>query len=179
MVVIRGPWPERPDDGAARAFEQEPAVPLARYFDDPPHVRRFRQTPPRGLPLKLTENVEAAGISREPWLSNATEFLAGEVLGIELERDPSNEIDPHSIQVFGVWRTKADSEIRRAQIGWVPAELARRIAETAPEARLGATLRVVFLPRPGYSPGVRFDIWQPRGGVRLPYAGRSWSSSDD
>jgi hypothetical protein len=46
------------------------------------------------------------------------------------------------------------------------------IAEAVPDKRLGATLRVMFLPRQGYSPGLRFDIWQPRGGKRLWYERR-------
>ena len=179
MVIIRGPWPE-PESRSrdSKSGEQyNAATPAQRYFDDPPHLRRFTHRPPKGMPARLAENVEVADISGEPWHENAQAFMDGEELGLELERDPVNEIDPHSIKVIGIWRDRESGEIRRVQIGWVPAALARQIAEVAPDVRLGATLRVVFLPRRGYSPGLRFDIWQPRGGRRLSYQGRSWSES--
>jgi len=179
MVIIRGPWPERGDrsGNSTSGGEYNAARPAERYFDHPPHVRRFTHKPSKGLPAKLADNVEVAGISRDPWHENAQAFMGGEDLGLDLERDPANEIDPNSIKVIGVWRDRESGEVRRAQIGWVPAPLAKQIGEVAPDVRLGATLRVVFLPRRGYSPGLRFDIWQPRGGRRLSYQGRSWSES--
>jgi hypothetical protein len=175
MVLIRGPWPERdpPKEPVNEAeAEYDAARPGIRYFDDPKHIRRFDHRPPKGLPSKLVENVEVAGVSHEPWRQNIEMYMRGREHGLALERDPDNAIDPNSIKVIGIWRDAESGEIRRLQIGWVPGPLARMIAEAVPDKRLGATLRVMFLPRQGYSPGLRFDIWQPRGGKRLWYERR-------
>jgi hypothetical protein len=134
---------------------------------DPAHVVRFDQLPPRWLPTKLAEYVEVAGISQPDARAAAEAFCAGEQQYLELERDPDNAFDPNSIKVIGVWTESGTKTERREQIGWMPRALAAMIATAAPEAPLAATVRVVFLPRPDAGPGLRFDVWQPRGGKRL------------
>jgi hypothetical protein len=169
MVLIKGPWPEPRRQAGASADPPgyNPAEPPLRWQSDPEHIRRFEHRPPKGFSMKLAENVEVAGISRPETSASAVAFMRGTGHDLRLERDPGNAFDANAIKVIALWRDHAGAEVREAQIGWVPADLARQIAEVAPERPLAVALRVMFLPRPGNSPGLRFDIWQPRGGKRI------------
>jgi len=167
MVIIRGPWPEhpeRPQDPIEAAAEAEsPPARLFRYSDDPRHVLRFTHGPPEGIDVRLEEFIEVAGISRPEARDSAEAFLKGDELRLELARDPDNPFDPNAIKVIGVWLDPISRVSRRAQIGWVPAAIAKRIAGRPAGGPIAATLRMGFLPHEGNSPGVRFDIWQPKG----------------
>jgi HIRAN domain-containing protein len=169
MVLIQGPWPDpsKGGDGSNTAAGYNPAEPPLRWQSDPDHVRRFEHRPPRGFSMKLAENVEVAGISRPDSSATAEAFMRGTGHDLRLERDPDNAFDPNAIKVMALWRDHAGAPVREAQIGWLPADLARQIAEVAADRPLAAVLRVMFLPRPDASPGLRFDIWQPRGGKRI------------
>jgi hypothetical protein len=173
VVLIQGPWPDprRKGDVSQPAPPYNPAEPPLRWQADLPHVRRFEHRPPKGFSMKLAENVEVAGISRDETSSVAAAFMRGVGHDLRLERDPKNEFDSNAIKVIALWRDHAGGDIREEQVGWIPADLARQIAEVAPDRPFAVALRVMFLPRPGNSPGLRFDIWQPRGGKRI----WSWS----
>ncbi len=169
MVLIQGPWPEpTPRNQASNgAPEYNPAEAPQRWQADPDHVRRFNHRPPKGFSMKLAENVEVAGISRPETSAAAAAFMRGVGHDLRLDRDPGNAFDEHAIKVIALWRDHAGGELKQAQIGWLPADLARQVAEVAAGRPLAVALRVMFLPREGNSPGLRFDIWQQRGGKRI------------
>lgn len=139
-----------------RGFERE-----FRRPGDSPHVIRINQHPPKGLPRKLAEYVEVAGISRDEARINAERFIAGTNRRIELERDPTNTFDPNAIKVIGIW-TDADGGEHRSRIGWVPREIAKNIAENYPHSSIGATLETIYKPHNGKGAGIRIDIWCPK-----------------
>lgn len=132
-----------------------------RRPDDPPHIIRIDQPRPQGLPKKIAEYINVAGISQPEYQKVTLSFIHGKQREIELERDPMNQYDPNAIKVIGTWVD--ESGVRhREQLGWVPAKTAKEIAENYPDARIGASLEAIFLPREGKSAGLRIDVWGPR-----------------
>ena len=119
------------------------------------------QHPPKGLPKKFAEYAMVAGISQDEVRSSAGRFIAGSERRVELEADPENAYDVNAIKVIGVWRD-AQGAPYRARIGWVPAEIARKIAEAGLSSQVGATIEALYKARDDKGPGVRIDIWCPR-----------------
>lgn len=144
---------ESPHD---RGFERE-----FRHPGDPPHVIHINQQPPKGLPRKLVEYVEVAGVSHDEARRNAEAFIQGTSRRVELERDPTNQYDRNAIKVIGVWRDSQGTE-HRGRIGWVPSVVAKDIAVKNPSTPIGATIKTMFKPRKGKGPGIRIDIWCPK-----------------
>ncbi|MGB9875623.1 MAG: HIRAN domain-containing protein, partial [bacterium] len=77
---------------------------------------------------------------------------------LELKRDPQNPYDQNAIEVIGHWRDEKGKE-RSGLLGYVPKELAARLAQEAPSVLLVATLETLILPRRKKSPGIRFSVW--------------------
>jgi hypothetical protein len=75
----------------------------------------------------FSRDVPVAGISFPDALENSTAFIAGCDRFLLLERDPGNRHDPNAIRVIGRWHGASGSE-HQMQIGWVPREVAARIA---------------------------------------------------
>jgi hypothetical protein len=132
-----------------------------RYPGDPPHWIRLRQPAPEGAKL-FAQGVEVAGISFESTKENALSFAYGKERSLELRRDPQNPYDQNAVEVLGHWRDKEGKECS-GLLGYVPRELALRIAQEASSAELFATLETVILPRRRKSPGIRFSVW-----IQLP-----------
>jgi len=128
-----------------------------RFPGDPPHWVRLRQPAPEGAEF-LAQGVEVAGISFEGTRENAFHFAYGKERSLELRRDPLNPYDKNAVEVIGRWRDAQGKE-RSGLLGYVPKELAARLAREAPEAQLYATLETVILPRRKKSPGIRFSVW--------------------
>jgi hypothetical protein len=139
----------------ARGVEAEFRLP-----DDPEHVVRINQKPPRGLSRKIEGFVPVAGIARPERTSVVQSFIHGTNRRVELQRTPDNLVDPNAIAVIGHWR-EGDNELS-GQLGYLPAEVAAQISKELEGALIGATLKVIYVPLPGRSPGLRLDIWAPR-----------------
>jgi hypothetical protein len=77
---------------------------------------------------------------------------------LELKRDPQNPYDQNAIEVIGYWRDEKGKE-QSGFLGYVPRDLAARLARETPSAQLVATLETLILPRRKKSPGIRFSIW--------------------
>ncbi|MGB9554024.1 MAG: ImmA/IrrE family metallo-endopeptidase, partial [bacterium] len=128
-----------------------------RYPGDPPHWIRLRQPPPEEAKL-FAQGIEVAGISFDSARENALSFAYGKERSLELKRDPQNPCDQNAIEVIGHWRDEKGKEYS-GLLGYVPRELAARLAQEAPKAQLSATLETLILPRRKKSPGIRFSIW--------------------
>jgi len=128
-----------------------------RYPGDPPHWVRLRQPSPEGA-LLFAQGVEVAGISFESARENALLFSYGKGRSLQLKRDPENPYDQNAVEVIGRWYDTQGKECS-GLLGYVPKELAARLAREAPEAQLYATLETVILPRRKKSPGIRFSLW--------------------
>ena len=133
-----------------------------RYPRDPPHWVRLRQAPPSGFRL-FAQGVEVAGISFEDAQENAFLFSYRKERSLELRRDPENPYDKNAVEVLGRWSDENGKECS-GHLGWVPKELAARLASETPQAELFATLETVIFPRGKKSPGLRFSIWLKKTG---------------
>jgi len=142
-------------DPYARGFENEFRLP-----HDPEYVIRINQRAPRGLPRKVAEFVAVRGITQSDALPNAQGFVCSSGRSLELRRVPEHPIDPNAIAVIGHWR---DGDIQRSGcLGYIPADVAAQISNEEQGAPIGATIKVIYLPALGRSPGLRLDIWAPR-----------------
>jgi len=131
------------------------------YPGDPPHWIRLRQPVPEGAKL-FAQGIEVAGISFESTRENVVHFVYGKERSLELKRDPQNPYDKNAIEVIGHWRDEEGKE-HSGLLGYVPRELALRLAKDALSAELFATLETLILPRRRKSPGIRFSVW-----IQLP-----------
>jgi hypothetical protein len=117
----------------------------------------LRQPVPEGAKL-FAQGIEVAGISFESTQENALSFAYGKERSLELKRDPQNPYDQNAIEVIGHWKDKEGKECS-GLLGYVPRELAARIAKEASSSQLYATLETLIFPRRKKSPGIRFSIW--------------------
>ena len=151
---------EMPAHRPAPVISPEKEPPLNsefRYPGDPPHWVRLRQAPPEGAKL-MAQGIEVAGISFEGTKENAFLFAFGRDRSLKLKRDPLNPYDQNAVEVLGHW-SDAQGKERSGLLGYVPKELASRLAKEAPKEQLSATLETVILPRGKKSPGIRFSVW--------------------
>lgn len=126
-----------------------------RLEGEPPHILHVRQRGPLCSGSDFAKEVAVAGISREPCRTSAERFCGGTYRWLELQRQPVEKF-PQAIAVIGRWWEGGVEQ--KAQIGWVPDEIARRVRSEIPEGTLKARLYLIFLPAEGKSPGVRFDL---------------------
>ncbi|MDI6868541.1 MAG: ImmA/IrrE family metallo-endopeptidase [Coprothermobacterota bacterium] len=149
-----------PEHHPAPVISPEEEYPLNqefRYPGDPPHWIRLRQPHPEGAKL-FAQGVEVAGISFDSARENALLFSYGKERSLELKRDPLNPYDPNAIEVIGHWKDSQGKE-RSCLLGYIPKELASRLAKEVPSSELFATLETLILPRGKKSCGIRFSIW--------------------
>ncbi|MGB9833644.1 MAG: HIRAN domain-containing protein [bacterium] len=102
--------------------------------------------------------MEVAGISFDSARESALSFAYGNERSLELKRDPQNPYDPNVVEVLGHWRDEKGKE-HSGFLGYVPRELAARIAKEAPSANLVATLETLILPPEKEIPWDQFSIW--------------------
>lgn len=137
-----------------------------RLADDPEYVIRINQRHPKGLPRKIAEFVAVAGIMQPEPLANACAFISGSHRRIELLRVLDNSVDPNAIAVHGRW-SAGDVE-KAGRLGFLPVEVSSEIARNLGDSAIGATLKVMYEPIAGRSPGLRLDVWAPRRQVVRP-----------
>jgi len=133
-----------------------------RLENDPEDVIRIRRKrPPQAtFPTILIKDVPVAGVSQPEARKNVMMFIAGKDRSRALVRDRGNRFDKNAIKVIGKWEDRGRGA-GSAQLGWIPREIAKEIAQDKKLAGLDlyASLRAIFLPSPGKAPGLRFDIW--------------------
>lgn len=130
-----------------------------RLEDEPPLIIHVRQRGPLCSGTDFAKEVAVAGISREPYRTNAERFCRGTYRWLELQRQPSEKF-PQAITVIGRWWEGGAEQ--SAQIGWVPDQFAKRVHSTIPEGTLRARLYLIFLPTEDKSHGLRFDLLHAR-----------------
>ena len=136
-----------------------------RAEDEPSRIRYIRQRGPLCSGTEFEREVAVAGISREPFRTNAERFCRGSYRWLDIERQPIPDY-PHAIAVFGRWWEEGTE--RRAQIGWVPDRLAKRVQKMIPQGTLRGRLYMVFLPDGQRGPGVRFDLLHSKRADKQP-----------
>ena len=134
--------------------EEEEYVPPKRKGPKPISVF---QDFPLGFTSLVAREVAVAGISKGSQRKAAKACIEGRDQKVELLKDPDNPHDPNAIRVVAHWRDKR-GRWNSDQIGWVPRDLARQIAEEIPDVELSARIRVMFPPGRGRSPGMRIEI---------------------
>ena len=138
--------------------EKEPPLNYEfRYPGDPPYWVRLRQAPPEDAKL-IAQGIEVAGISFEGAKENAFLFAFGKDRSLKLKRDPLNPYDQNAVEVIGNWKDEEGKECS-GLLGYIPKELASRLAKEAPSSEIFATLETIILPRGKKSCGIRFSVW--------------------
>lgn len=140
-------------------FDLEPGEEY-RFQSDRENIVRIRfKLPVSGKGIRLlARNVPVAGVSFHEARVNAGAFLSGRGRSLLLERDPGNQYDPNAIKVIGRWRGAKGSE-NEGQIGWVPKEIAAKIARQAKDVPIYGAIKMLFKPEKGKHPGIRFEVW--------------------
>jgi len=64
----------------------------------------------------------------------------------------------NAIEVIGHWKDKEGKECS-GLLGYLPRELAARLAQDTSSFRLFATLETLIFPRRKKFPGIRFSVW--------------------
>lgn len=125
-------------------------------WHDNPNVIRIDEHAPPGFDICLAWECPVAGISHRE--KDAEAFVAGRDRRLELLREPDNPVSPFAVKVIGEWTDSADS-VRRAHLGYIPEVFARSIGTRAPDAKLAAALRDLFIPMEGKGAGIRLNVW--------------------
>lgn len=80
----------------------------------------------------VKENIKVAGVTfgkRQGVLNGLRKYTkSGKKADLVLVREASNKKDPNAIKVLIRWNMNDKNNIRRAQIGYVPAEIAKELA---------------------------------------------------
>lgn len=119
------------------------------------HIQR---TPiPEGYQI-YEEWLEVAGVHRRR--ADVIAFIKGRDPWLEFELEPTNRRDPNAIKVIGC--TKGLFGPERRHIGYVPAELAARIAKTGLRELVKPRLWKTYLGDDGYVE-VGFQLLGPVG----------------
>jgi hypothetical protein len=119
---------------------------------------RVNQGPPLGFTLRLAHNCKVTGISQPQAKATAATMMKGNLGRLELRRDP---MDRYAVEVIAHWQRGSETW-KEGLIGYVPRQVAAKIAEQASDGDLQATISVLVPPRLFKSPGVRMDIWTRR-----------------
>lgn len=120
---------------------------------------KFNYTHPEFIRIAFS-NIEVKGVYFR--IKAAKQFILGKDHGIELCPEPENIHDANAIAIYGHW--KGWFFKRRKLIGYVPAELAKKIAE------MGITYYVVGYPKNFWLGGYVRDVAYIRIDIGVPTA---------
>ena len=147
--------------GRSVRFDDLPPNEDFRFPDDPQHFIRFSAETSKEWFL-VEREVPVSGISHAPARRHAEAFIRGSRRQVVLERDPTNPFDQDAVKVVGLWLDEDETK-QTGQIGWLPRELAKRIASgLPPNTPLAAELELMFAPTADTGPGVRLTVLRPR-----------------
>lgn len=89
-----------------------------------------------------------------PYGGILSEFAKAQNCRIDMERDSNYPLESDTIKVFAVWNSS------RVLIGYVPADISKRVADIYPGRRIAAVPTAVFLPNADYpSAALRFNLY--------------------
>lgn len=129
-----------------------------RLPKDPPHVIRIHQDSPGYVADKLFDIVNVEVFSHPRITTVAESFIAGTHREIELKRDTNHPVDSYATEVIGLWHDQ-NRVLHRDRIGWLPAEVAKEIADRHKEVQLTARVHTLYRPHRS-SPGmIQIEIW--------------------
>ncbi len=124
---------------------------------------RFLPAIPEGMRI-FAGDVEVAGVQHR--ISSAKQFLNGHQQDIHLEREPGNKHDPNAIRAVGTFKGWFFNH--KAHVGYVPADLAKVIADSNMFTQIRPRLRNIWYGgRVRDFIVIRFDILEPKP-VREP-----------
>ena len=120
---------------------------------------------PKGMSA-IAWDCKVSGISLPERRAALERMLEGEHWHLELEREPQNPGDANAIKVVAQWEQAGRHYCE--QLGYVPRATALLISVEAPTAPLSANIVTIFKPRDGKSPGIRMNVWCPKGVRKRP-----------
>lgn len=118
--------------------------------------KRFLPPIPKGSKI-LRGGVDVAGIHH--LRDDAIAFIKGKDHRLEIDLEPKNQFDPNAIAVFGI--TKGFFGLKRRKIGYIPAEIAKTIADEPAFSSISPRLRQVRLSDDGFC-AVELDLIGPK-----------------
>lgn len=152
----------------ASATRRHPALeepgwgpPPRRLADDGNYLVELRAAWPEGYEV-FESSVQVRGTSREPFRSRI-ESLAWHVgpdTTTHLLREPANPHDANAVQVVAAWTERGRR--REECVGYLPAEIAARLAGDPGFDEIAVGLRTLYRPRPDMNAGARVDLGRPR-----------------
>jgi hypothetical protein len=108
--------------------------------------------------LVFVGDVPVAGVSFGESRVIALNFILGRDRSLRRVKASPNPLDPNVFKVTCLWISGFVNR-HEGQIGWVPKELAARLAKMD-GGKLHATLRILFKAARNKYPGIRFDVWK-------------------
>jgi hypothetical protein len=117
--------------------------------------RRFDPNRPDGVQIFMPTLQPAGAYFKQPGVQR---FVMGKRLALELKREPKNPHDANAIKIVGIVRGLLFK--RRYDIGYLPAEIARKIVQGGFWPNVGADLRMVQW---GEYTTIEFDLYGPKG----------------
>lgn len=114
--------------------------------------QRFLPPIPKGSKI-LCGGVEVAGIYH--CKTDAIAFIKGKDQSLEIAFEPRNQFDPNAIAVLGI--TKGFFGPKKRRIGYIPAEIAKSIADSSSFSSISPRLRQIRLSDDGFC-AVQIDL---------------------
>jgi hypothetical protein len=121
---------------------------------------RFLPEYPRGMQI-FEDTLEVAGVQYRK--TQALGFAKGKQQFLYLEREPDNKHDSNTIRVIG--HSKRFFSTKQWFLGYVPAEVAKRVVTRGFWGKVAARLRLIEVSEEGYI-GIQFDLLGPKGQKR-------------
>jgi hypothetical protein len=118
--------------------------------------KRFLPPIPKGCKI-LCGGVDVTGIHHRK--DDAIAFIKGKDHTLEIHLEPKNQFDPNAIAVIGI--TKGFFGPKRRKIGYIPAEIAKTIADGSAFSSISSRLRQIRLSDDGYC-AVELDLIAPK-----------------
>jgi len=163
--MIRTPAPVTTDSYLV-GLDQEYRLP-----NDEENVIRIKQNPPSGFGRKIFDNISVAGVSDSRYSESVDGLVCGQGRRLTLQREPENQYDKNAVAVIAAWTSEGTE--RTGQIGYLPKEAAREIAEKYAELPIGASLHILYMRTSEKSAGLRINVWIPKvspaSRVELPF----------
>lgn len=127
---------------------------LIEYTNKPATIT-INARPTKRFTKLVAEDVPVAGISYRQEV--ITKLIEGTGRKILLEREPDNKHDKKAIKILARWKVEDEEYIEH--VGYVPKEIAAKIAKKYPNNDLLGCLSVIFTPSADRSAGMRFSIY--------------------
>lgn len=112
--------------------------------------------PTKRFTKQIASGVSVAGISHRKEV--VKQLIKGSGRKIILEKEPDNAYDKNAIKVIGRWIDEQGNEMKQL-VGYVPKEIAKKIAEKYSDNDILGCLLVIYQPKENKNAGMVFDIY--------------------